>query len=79
MLDFANSPADRRAVIDRQRELNDTLRDVCATWSRCRFDNYRTYNYDFRRHQVSRLDFFHPGLAGQATLAALTWEASWWS
>jgi lysophospholipase L1-like esterase len=79
MLDFFNSPADRQAVIDRERELNDALRDVCATWSRCRFDNYLTYNYDFTRDQVSRLDFFHPSLRGQATLAALTWEASWWS
>ena len=78
MLDFFNSPADRQAVIDRQRELNDVLRDVCATWSHCRFDDYLTYNYDFTRDQVSRLDFFHPSLRGQATLAALTWQASWW-
>jgi lysophospholipase L1-like esterase len=79
MLDFFNSPADRLAVIDRQRELNDVLRDVCASWLRCRFDDYRTYDYHFTRDQVSRLDFFHPSLRGQATLAALTWEASWWA
>ena len=24
------------------------------------------------------LDRFHPSLSGQATLSALTWEASWW-
>ena len=47
MLNFFNSPADRQAVIDRERELNDVLHDVCATWSRCRFDGYLTYNYDF--------------------------------
>jgi hypothetical protein len=78
MLNFFNSPADRQAVIDREREFNDVLRDVCATWSRCRFDNYLTYDYDFTRAMVSKLDFFHPSLRGQATLAALTWEASWW-
>ena len=78
MLNFFNSPADRQAVIDRERELNDVLRDVCATWSNCRFDNYLTYDYDFTRELVSRLDYFHPGLRGQATLAALTWRASWW-
>ena len=78
MLNFLNSPADRQAVIDRERELNDVLRDVCATWSNCRFDGYLVYDYDFTRDQVSRLDYFHPSLAGQATLAALTWEASWW-
>jgi lysophospholipase L1-like esterase len=78
MLNFFNSAADRQAVIDREREFNDVLRDVCATWSNCRFDDYLTYNYDFTRDLVSRLDYFHPSLAGQATLAALTWRRSWW-
>jgi len=78
MLDAANTPADRQAVIDRERELNKVLHDVCATWSRCRFDDYLTYDYDFTRDLVSKLDYFHPNLRGQATLSAVTWEASWW-
>jgi lysophospholipase L1-like esterase len=78
MLSFFNSAADRQAVIDRERELNDVLRDVCATWSNCRFDGYLTYEYAFTRDMVSKLDWFHPSLKGQATLAALTWERSWW-
>jgi lysophospholipase L1-like esterase len=78
MLNFFNSPADRQAVIDRERELNQVLDQVCATWSNCRFDDYLTYNYDFTPAMVSKLDRFHPSLAGQATLAALTWQASWW-
>jgi lysophospholipase L1-like esterase len=78
MLNFFNSPADRQAVIDRERELNRALDEVCATWTNCRFDDYLTYNYDFTPSMVSRLDWFHPSLAGQATLAALTWRASWW-
>jgi lysophospholipase L1-like esterase len=78
MLHFFNSPADRQAVVDRERELNRALDEVCATWVNCRFDDYLTYNYDFTPSMVSRLDRFHPSLAGQATLAALTWQASWW-
>jgi lysophospholipase L1-like esterase len=78
MLDPRNTPADRQAVVDRERELNAALDAVCATWFNCRFDNYLIYNYNFTRDQVSRLDYFHPSLKGQATLAALTWEASWW-
>ena len=78
MLNFFNSPADRQAVIDRQQELNDALRDGCATWSNCRFDNYRIYHHAFTRPMVSKLDHFHPSLSGQATLSALTWAASWW-
>jgi lysophospholipase L1-like esterase len=78
MLDAENTPADRQAVVDRERELNDVLREVCATWSNCRFDDNLTYNYSFTRPMVSKLDWFHPSLSGQATLAALTWQASWW-
>jgi lysophospholipase L1-like esterase len=78
MLNFFNSPADRQAVIDREAELNQVLESVCATWSNCRFDNYLTYNYAFSRSMVSKLDYFHPSLSGQATLATLTWNASWW-
>ncbi|MDP9209906.1 MAG: GDSL-type esterase/lipase family protein [Actinomycetota bacterium] len=78
MLNFFNSAADRQAVIDREVELNQVLEDVCATWSNCRFDNYLTYNYAFTRSMVSKLDYFHPSLSGQATLATLTWNASWW-
>src|SRR5918999_5003140 len=74
MLNFFNSPADRQAVIDREAELNQVLEDVCATWSRCRFDDHVTFNYDFTRSMVSKLDWFHPSLSGQATLAALTWQ-----
>jgi lysophospholipase L1-like esterase len=78
MLNFFNSPADRQAVIDREAELNQVLESVCATWSNCRFDNYLTYNYAFTRSMVSKLDYFHPNLSGQATLSTLTWNASWW-
>jgi lysophospholipase L1-like esterase len=78
MLDPHNTPADRQAVVDRERELNAVLETVCATWSRCRFDDHLTFNYAFTRDLVSRLDYFHPNLRGQATLAALTWQASWW-
>jgi lysophospholipase L1-like esterase len=78
MLNFFNSPADRQAVIDREVELNQVLESVCATWSNCRFDNYLTFNYAFTRSMVSKLDYFHPSLSGQAALSTLTWNASWW-
>jgi hypothetical protein len=31
--------------------------------------------YQFSASQVSRLDYFHPSLAGQGALASLTWLA----
>ena len=33
----------------------------------------------FAREDVSKLDYFHPSLAGQADLAAVTWAHSWWT
>ena len=41
-------------------------------------DILRIYNFAFTRTMVSKLDYFHPSLSGQATLSALTWDASWW-
>ena len=40
--------------------------------------NDRTYDFAFTRPMVSKLDYFHPSLSGQATLSALTWQTSWW-
>jgi hypothetical protein len=65
-------------VVQRELELNEVLREVCAGWGRCRFDGGRTYGFQFTRAMVSRLDYFHPSLLGQATLAAETWRVSWW-
>jgi hypothetical protein len=44
----------------------------------CRFDGGHTYRFRFTRAMFSRLDYFHPSLLGQATLAAETWRMSWW-
>jgi lysophospholipase L1-like esterase len=78
MLRFFSSAADRQRVVDRQLEFQAVLADVCAGWSNCRFDGGLIYEYRFTREMVSRLDYFHPSLAGQATLAAETWRRSWW-
>jgi lysophospholipase L1-like esterase len=78
MMSLFSSPADRRAVITRERQFNRILQQVCATWSRCRFDDHLVYDHDLTRDLVSRLDYFHPSPSGQAALAELTWRASWW-
>jgi lysophospholipase L1-like esterase len=78
MLRITNSEADRQRVVQREQELNDALREVCAGWDGCRFDGGRTFGFQFTRPMVSRLDYFHPSLLGQATLAAETWRVSWW-
>jgi lysophospholipase L1-like esterase len=79
MLSPFNNAEDRQSVLTREQALNDVLAQVCAQYSRCRFDAYTVFNFAFQPNHVSTLDYFHPNLAGQATLASLTWSRSWWS
>jgi hypothetical protein len=79
MLGATRTEAERQLVVDRERAFNRILADVCAQYTRCRWDGGAVYNYQFSASQVSNLDFFHPSLSGQAALARVTWGASWWA
>jgi lysophospholipase L1-like esterase len=78
MLAPNRTEAERQAVRQRNIDFNTVLQQECAKYSRCRFDGNAVFNYQFSRSQVSRLDYFHPSLSGQATLASVTWGRSWW-
>ena len=78
LLSPANTEQDRRAVLARERAFNQVLAEVCGQYTICRFDDYAVFDYQFGANHVSRLDYFHPSLAGQAVLARLTWQHSWW-
>jgi lysophospholipase L1-like esterase len=78
MLGATRTEEERQQVVAREQTFNQILAEVCANYSRCRWDNKAVYNYPFRASQVSTLDFFHPSLSGQAALAKVTWNASWW-
>jgi lysophospholipase L1-like esterase len=78
MLSPFNTPADRQAVLSREKRFNAVLGDVCGTYSNCRFDGLAVFHYRLSTADVSTLDYFHPSLSGQAALASVTWEASWW-
>jgi lysophospholipase L1-like esterase len=73
---WSNAPADtaRRARV-RQRNIdyNTQLADVCALYVQCRYDGNAVFETVFVRSDVSTRDYFHPSLAGQAKLAAVTW------
>ena len=72
--------ADRQTVAQRNDEFNAVLAQECAAIvRRCRYDGGAVHNYQFTRADVSKLDYFHPSLTGQAHLAAVTWTASWWN
>jgi lysophospholipase L1-like esterase len=71
--------SDRQSVRDRVIAFNTVLQQECATISRCRYDSNAVFNYQFTRTDVSKLDYFHPSLTGQAALSRTTWAQTWWS
>ena len=79
MLSPYNTEDVRQFVLAREQAFNEVLADVCHQYAMCRFDDRAVFNYQFSASQVSRLDYFHPSLSGQATLASLTWQRSWWA
>lgn len=79
LLSPANTEAERQAVLARVQAFNQVLAEVCAQYLRCLFDGNAVFDYPFTRTHVSRLDYFHPSLSGQAVLASVTWSRSWWA
>jgi lysophospholipase L1-like esterase len=80
MLAATDTEAQRQEVVARELAFNQTLADACGKYGdNCRWDGGATYNYKFSASQLSTLDFFHPSLSGQAALAQVTWQASWWA
>ncbi|MET9729587.1 SGNH/GDSL hydrolase family protein [Streptomyces sp. NPDC006458] len=66
---------ERRATVQRRVEdYNEVLRELCAKDERCRFDGGAVYAYRFRVGQLSRWDWFHPSVDGQARLAEIAYR-----
>jgi lysophospholipase L1-like esterase len=78
MLSPANTEQDRQTVLAREQAFNQVLAEVCGQYAMCRFDGGTVFNFAFTAGQVSKLDYFHPSLSGQAALASITWASSWW-
>ena len=69
----------RQLVRQRNIDFNTVLSQECAAYARCKFDGNAVFNYAFTRDNVSKLDYFHPSLSGQAALARVSWYSSWWA
>lgn len=75
-LSTAQADVDRRArVQQRDVDFNSQLASVCALYPRCRFDGNAVFNTAFAASDISTRDYFHPSIAGQAKLAAVSWQA----
>jgi len=70
---------DRRAsVAQRNVDFNAQLASVCAAYVHCRWDGNAAYNTVFTTSDAAG-DYFHPSIAGQAKLAAVSWGAGFWA
>jgi hypothetical protein len=78
MLSTSNTEADRQTVLQREEAFNAVLSEVCAKYANCLYDGGAVYAYQFSTKAVSKLDYFHPSVSGQANLARISWAASWW-
>jgi lysophospholipase L1-like esterase len=71
---------DRRArVLQREKDFNSVLAEVCALYTQCRFDNLAVFNTSLTASDITTRDYFHPSVAGQKKLASVTWGAGYWA
>lgn len=64
----------RETVHRRVEDYNRVLEEVCAADRRCRHDDGAVYEYRFGTGQLSRWDWFHPSVDGQARLAEIAYR-----
>lgn len=83
---LANPGSTAQADIDRRQRVknrniafNNVLADVCSHYTQCRFDGYAAFTTQFSASDVSTRDYFHPSITGEAKLASVTWQASYWA
>ena len=65
----------RLNVKKRNEEFNVVLKEVCATYIHCHYDNGAAFKVEFAASEVSTLDYFHPNTNGQAKAAATEFAA----
>jgi lysophospholipase L1-like esterase len=65
----------RQRVRQRNIDYNAQLAQACVLFVHCRFDGNVGFNTAFLRSDVTTRDYFHPSVAGQAKLAAVSWSA----
>jgi lysophospholipase L1-like esterase len=74
-LSTATTDVNRRAtVLQRETDFNTQLKQVCARYVHCRFDGNAVFNYPYVAADANTLDYFHPSITGQATLASVAWS-----
>jgi lysophospholipase L1-like esterase len=82
MLSQTNTDAQRQQVVAQEQADNNVLATECgrvvSAGLDCHWDNLAGFNFRFPASDISTIDHFHPDLAGQNAIAALTWAAGYW-
>jgi lysophospholipase L1-like esterase len=78
MLASSNTEAQRQQVVAQEQADNAALATVCATYAGCLWDGLAINHYAFTTPDVSTVDYFHPSVSGQNTLAGIAWNAGYW-
>lgn len=74
----AKADEDRRQrVLQRVRDFNTVLSNVCGAYANCKYDADTAFNYQFKTTEVSTRDYFHPSVEGQKTIAEIEWAVNW--
>lgn len=74
--DDAEDEERREAVTTRVDAYNEVLQASCEEYDTCTWDGGAVHAYRFTEDQLSRWDYFHPSVEGQAELARILYEVA---
>jgi lysophospholipase L1-like esterase len=79
---LANPRSTKTADVQRRAQVaaqvtadNAAIKQACAAFAQCRYDNGAAYDVQFATSDVTTRDYFHPSVSGQAKAAAAEWSA----
>src|SRR5262249_4412193 len=70
----AAAKARRAATGLAERGYNAIIKIICAAAANCQYDNGLVFAAKFAESEVSTVDFYHPSVSGQTSLAAAAWR-----
>ncbi|HEX5857569.1 MAG TPA: GDSL-type esterase/lipase family protein [Microbacterium sp.] len=74
-LDQSDGAQSRRAAVEQRVDaLNAAIGQACAAAARCAHDDGAVNHMSVALSDLSTRDYFHPSVAGQAKIAAATWD-----
>lgn len=79
LLGAERTPSERQAFLARMRALNASLANVAASYPQQVSYHEDVAEMQFEWQHVSRIDCFHPSVAGQGFLSETLWGTGWLS